>query len=208
MKNREEEFIEKIEQFNRIIASSESIVFLGGAGVSTESGIPDFRSKNGLYHKTEKRFSKYRPEYLLSIDCLKREPEVFFDYYRRNLDARKIQPNRAHEVLAEMEQAGKLAGIITQNIDGLHQKAGSRNVQEIHGTTLINRCVLCRREYDQNFIFDQSDTVSDVLQCKAVDGVYFRYDTSYYRRPHHGAFSSPDKVDSYMEEIKCMTSKV
>ena len=105
MKNREEEFREKIEQFNRILASSESIVFLGGAGVSTESGIPDFRSKNGLYHKTEKRFSKYRPEYLLSTDCLKREPEVFFDYYRRNLDARQIQPNRAHEVLAEMEQA-------------------------------------------------------------------------------------------------------
>ena len=165
MKNREEEFREKIEQFNRILASSESIVFLGGAGVSTESGIPDFRSKNGLYHKTEKRFSKYRPEYLLSTDCLKREPEVFFDYYRRNLDARQIQPNRAHEVLAEMEQAGKLAGIITQNIDGLHQKAGSRNVQEIHGTTLINRCVSCRKEYDQNFIFDSPDPIPHCPAC-------------------------------------------
>ena len=165
MKNKEQDYIEKIERFNEIVACSGSIVFLGGADVSTESGIPDFRSKNGLYHKTEKRFSKYRPEYLLSIDCLKREPEVFFDYYRRNLDARQIKPNRAHEVLAEMEKAGKLAGIITQNIDGLHQKAGSRNVQEIHGTTLINRYVSCRKEYDQNFIFDSSEAIPHCPEC-------------------------------------------
>jgi len=127
---------QKAEMLNDIIRESSHIVFLGGAGVSTESGIPDFRSKNGLYRKTEKRFARYRPEYLLSSDCLYREPEVSFDYFRRNLDARSIQPNTAHIKLAEMEKAGKLDGIITQNIDGLHQKAGSRNVQEIHGSAL------------------------------------------------------------------------
>ena len=113
-------------------------MFLGGAGVSTESGIPDFRSKDGLYRKADKRFSRYRPEYLLSDQCLRREPEVFFAYFRRNLDARDVQPNAAHRKLARMEQQGKLDGVITQNIDGLHQKAGSRNVQEIHGSAL--RC--------------------------------------------------------------------
>lgn len=156
---------QKIEQFREILSASQSVVFLGGAGVSTESGIPDFRSKDGLYHKTEKKFSKYRPEYLLSNTCLNREPEVFFDYYRRNLDARKIQPNRAHYALAKMEAEGRLEGIITQNIDGLHQKAGSKNVQEIHGTTWINYCVSCRREYDVDFIFDSSDPIPRCPSC-------------------------------------------
>ena len=156
---------EKIEQFREILSGSESVVFLGGAGVSTESGIPDFRSKDGLYHKTEKKFSKYRPEYLLSNTCLNREPEVFFDYYRRNLDARQVKPNRAHYALAKMETEGRLEGVITQNIDGLHQKAGSKNVQEIHGTTWINRCVSCRREYDVDFIFDSSDPIPRCPNC-------------------------------------------
>ena len=156
---------QKTEQFRRILSESQSVVFLGGAGVSTESGIPDFRSKNGLYHKTEKRFSKYKPEYLLSNTCLNREPEVFFDYYRRNLDARKVEPNRAHYALAKMESEGRLEGIITQNIDGLHQKAGSRNVQEIHGTTWKNHCVSCRREYDADFIFDSSDSIPRCPNC-------------------------------------------
>lgn len=156
---------EKIERFQEILLESESVVFLGGAGVSTESGIPDFRSKDGLYHKTEKRFSKYRPEYLLSNTCLNREPEIFFDYYRRNLDARNIQPNRGHYALAKMEAEGRLEGVITQNIDGLHQKAGSKNVQEIHGTTWINHCVSCSHEYDVNFIFDSKDPVPRCPNC-------------------------------------------
>ena len=137
----------KIDAFRDMIETCSHIVFLGGAGVSTESGIPDFRSKNGLYHKQEKRFSGYRPEYLLSYDCLKHEPEVFFDYYRRHLDARNVEPNAAHYSLAEMEKAGKLDGVITQNIDGLHQKAGSINVREIHGTILKNHCVFCKEAY-------------------------------------------------------------
>ena len=156
---------QKVELLNDIIRSSSHIVFLGGAGVSTESGIPDFRSKNGLYRKTEKRFARYRPEYLLSSDCLYREPEVSFDYFRRNLDARSIQPNTAHIKLAEMEKAGKLDGIITQNIDGLHQKAGSRNVQEIHGSALRSYCVTCHKEYGPDFIFDSREPVPKCPVC-------------------------------------------
>ena len=156
---------QKIERFSEILSDSEYVVFLGGAGVSTESGIPDFRSKNGLYHKKEKRFSKYRPEYLLSYECLKCESEVFFDYYRKNLDARSIEPNAAHEVLARMEQAGRLKGIITQNIDGLHQKAGSINVQQIHGTIWKNHCISCGKEYGSDYIFESREAVPHCTEC-------------------------------------------
>jgi NAD-dependent deacetylase len=156
---------EKTERLNTIIDTSASIVFLGGAGVSTESGIPDFRSKDGLYRKADKRFSRYRPEYLLSDQCLRREPEVFFAYFRRNLDAREVQPNAAHRKLARMEQQGKLDGVITQNIDGLHQKAGSRNVQEIHGSALRCYCVSCRKRYGADFIFDSEDPVPKCPEC-------------------------------------------
>ncbi len=156
---------DQIEEFSEIIKESNYVVFLGGAGVSTESGIPDFRSKNGLYHKKERKFSKYKPEYLLSHECLKRESEVFFEYYRKNLDARKVKPNKAHYALAEMEKTGKLKGIITQNIDGLHQKAGSVNVQEIHGTIWKNHCISCGKEYDVDYIFDSSEAVPHCTEC-------------------------------------------
>lgn len=150
---------QKLDAFGEILASCDHVVFLGGAGVSTESGIPDFRSKNGLYRKKEKRFSRYRPEYLLSYDCLRKEPEVFFDYYRRNLDARAIKPNAAHDCLARMEKEGKIDGVITQNIDGLHQKAGSINVQEIHGTIWKNHCISCKTEFDVDYIFDSKEKI-------------------------------------------------
>ena len=150
---------QKYDAFSEILFESESVVFLGGAGVSTESGIPDFRSKNGLYKKKDRRFSRFKPEYLLSSECLRKKPELFFDYYRKNLDARLVEPNAAHRKLAEMEASGRLRGVITQNIDGLHQKAGSKNVQEIHGTIWKNHCVSCGAEYDVNFIFDSPDPV-------------------------------------------------
>ena len=140
--------------FRVMLNHAASAVFLGGAGVSTESGIPDFRSRDGLYHKTEKRFAHYQPEYLLSYECLRNEPDVFFDYYRSHLDARAVEPNAAHRILARWEADGRLAGIITQNIDGLHQKAGSVNVQEIHGTTWRNHCTVCDAAYGVDFIFD------------------------------------------------------
>ena len=156
---------QKIQILNDIIRSSSHIVFLGGAGVSTESGIPDFRSKDGLYRKVDRRFSKYRPEYLLSDTCLNIEPKVFFAYFRKHLDARDVQPNVAHEKLAEMEKQGRLDGVITQNIDGLHQKAGSVNVQEIHGSALRSYCVSCRKEYGPDFIFDSQDEIPRCPVC-------------------------------------------
>ena len=156
---------QKYDAFSEILFESESVVFLGGAGVSTESGIPDFRSKNGLYKKKDRRFSHYKPEYLLSSECLRKKPELFFDYYRKNLDARLVEPNAAHRKLAEMEASGRLRGVITQNIDGLHQKAGSKNVQEIHGTIWKNHCVSCGAEYDVNFIFDSPDPVPRCPVC-------------------------------------------
>ena len=156
---------EKIGAFREMIEESQKAVFLGGAGVSTESGIPDFRSKNGLYRKKGGRFKKYRPEYLLSSECLQGRPELFFDYFRENLDVREILPNDAHKALALLEDRGKLAGVITQNIDGLHQKAGSKNVMEIHGSALRSYCVYCRKDYGQDFIFESADPVPKCPEC-------------------------------------------
>lgn len=156
---------QKLEALNEMAKEAEHIVFLGGAGVSTESGIPDFRSRNGLYHKKDRRFRRYNPEYLLSYDCLARRPALFFDYFRRNLDCRTAQPNDAHGKLAEMEHKGKLDGVITQNIDGLHQKAGSRNVWEIHGSALRNCCVSCHTEYGEDFIFESAEEVPHCPKC-------------------------------------------
>jgi len=176
----------KIDVLNEIIEASESIVFLGGAGVSTESGVPDFRSRNGLYRRKDQAFRRYKPEYLLSYDCLKKHPEVFFSYVRKHLDARGAEPNAAHRKLSDMEQRGKLTGIITQNIDGLHQKAGSRNVQEIHGSVMRSYCVACRREYGPDFIFDSPDPVPVCPAC----GKMVRPDVTLYGeflpQPAHG----------------------
>lgn len=159
---------QRYEALNEILSDSEHVVFLGGAGVSTESGIPDFRSKNGLYHQKEGKFSRHQPEYYLSHECLKKEPAVFFSYYRRNLDSRKAVPNAAHRKLAEMEASGRLEGVITQNIDGLHQKAGSRNVQEIHGTIWKNHCCSCGREYDADFVFDSDESIPHCPGCGGI----------------------------------------
>ncbi len=159
---------QKIDALNEMVDISEHIVFLGGAGVSTESGIPDFRSKNGLYHKKDKRFSMYKPEYLLSYDCLNKKPAVFFDYFRKNLDCRSIEPNDAHRKLFQMEQRGKLDGVITQNIDGLHQKAGSKKVCEIHGSALRSYCVSCKTDYGADFIFENTEDIPHCPKCGKV----------------------------------------
>ena len=156
---------QKIDALNEMIEEAGHIVFLGGAGVSTESGIPDFRSKDGLYHKSDKKFRTYKPEYLLSYDCLHKKPEVFFDYFRSKLDSRSFRPNAAHQKLAEMEEKGKLDGVITQNIDGLHQKAGSYNVWEIHGSALRSYCVSCHAEYGADFIFENTEAVPHCPKC-------------------------------------------
>lgn len=156
---------EKIERLIEAIKAAERIVFFGGAGVSTESGIPDFRSKDGLYNQRDIHFEEYSPEYLLSKDCLYHEPKVFFAFYRQKLDTRKIQPNITHFVLAELEKRGKLSAVITQNIDGLHGKAGSKKVIELHGTTARNYCVKTGEEVLPDYIFDSKEAVPKCKSC-------------------------------------------
>lgn len=151
------------EKLRQYIENSNNIVFFGGAGVSTESGIPDFRSKDGLYNQHDVQFEKYEPEYLLSRECLYNNPKAFYEFYRQKMDTRKAELNITHKVLAKMEQNGKLKAIVTQNIDGLHQKAGSKNVFEIHGTTRRNYCSKCGKEYAPDFIFNSKDAIP---KCK------------------------------------------
>ena len=158
---------DKIKRLAQLIKNSRSTVFFGGAGVSTESGVPDFRSKDGLYNQHDVRFERYSPEYLLSHTCLVREPEVFFEFYRQKLDTRGIKPNAAHLALAELEKQGLLNAIVTQNIDGLHQKAGSREVYEIHGTTEKNYCQKCGKKYPADYIYKSQDRVPR-CQCGGV----------------------------------------
>lgn len=150
---------DKTKRLLEYINESNNIVFFGGAGVSTESGIPDFRSKNGLYNQHDIQFDKYTPEYLLSEDCLNDNPEVFFEFYRQKMDVRNIEPNITHKVLANLEKQGKLSAVVTQNIDGLHQKAGSKRVYEIHGTTRRNYCSKCKMEYHPDFLFNSSEKI-------------------------------------------------
>lgn len=151
--------MDQIRRLKEMIDESSRIVFFGGAGVSTESGIPDFRSKDGLYNQHDVAFEKYQPEYLLSHTCLMREPKVYFEFHRQKLDTRLIEPNKAHDYLARLEERGKLIGVVTQNIDGLHQKAGSKKVYEIHGSALRNYCISCGKKYDENFIFDSKEEI-------------------------------------------------
>ena len=134
---------QQIEALRQMVASSDNIVFFGGAGVSTESGIPDFRSVDGLYHQ---KFA-YPPETMLSHTFYVRHKQEFFDFYRAKMLALDAQPNAAHRKLAQWEREGKLKAVITQNIDGLHQKAGSREVLELHGSVLRNYCERCHKFY-------------------------------------------------------------
>ncbi len=146
--------MEPIKQLQAIIDGSDNIVFIGGAGVSTESGIPDFRGKNGLYSMRDKLPPNVTPEYLLSNTCLYFDTELFLENYRKNLNCLDAKPNVTHLFLKHLEDAGKLRAIVTQNIDGLHQKAGSKNVFEIHGTIWRNYCKACKKEYPSTYLFD------------------------------------------------------
>ena len=133
-----------IEKLQQAVNESNYIVFFGGAGVSTESGIPDFRSQDGLYSQKY----KYPPETIVSHSFFMHRTDEFYDFYRDKMIFADAQPNAAHKKLAELEAAGKLKAVVTQNIDGLHQKAGSREVLELHGSTLRNYCMECGRRYD------------------------------------------------------------
>ena len=142
--------MDKIEILKRWIAESGRIVFFGGAGVSTESGIPDFRSVDGLYNQ---KFD-YPPEIIISHTFYERRPEYFFRFYREKMLPLGFEPNVTHKVLAKWEQQGKLSAVVTQNIDGLHQKAGSKQVYELHGSVLRNYCTCCGKFHSAEFIRD------------------------------------------------------
>ena len=136
---------EQLQQLSQMIGRAQRMAFLGGAGLSTESGIPDFRSSNGVYAAL-KAYGR-PPEELLSHDFFVRHPDVFFDYYRKYLIRPEAKPNPAHYALARLEQQGKLTAVVTQNIDELHQRAGSRNVLELHGSVYRNHCMECGKSW-------------------------------------------------------------
>lgn len=144
---------DNIARLREMVAQSDNIVFFGGAGVSTESGIPDFRSVDGLYNQKW----RYPPETILSHSFFERDPAEYYRFHREKLVIDGVQPNRAHLRLAELERDGKLKAVITQNIDGLHQAAGSRSVLELHGSILRAYCARCRREYDAAVINHGTD---------------------------------------------------
>ncbi len=150
-----------IEQLQQIIDNTENIVFFGGAGVSTESGIPDFRSVDGLYHQKY----DYPPETILSHTFFMRQTKEFYRFYRDKMLVLDAEPNAAHRKLAELEESGKLKAVVTQNIDGLHQRAGSKKVLELHGSIHRNYCQKCHRFYSAQELLDQFADGADVPRC-------------------------------------------
>ncbi len=156
------EFQEAMAELKSMIQTYDNIVFFGGAGVSTESGIPDFRSVDGLYHQQY----DYPPETILSHTFYCKKPKEFYRFYRNKMLFLDAKPNAAHLKLAELEAQGKLKAVITQNIDGLHQAAGSRNVLELHGSVLRNYCEECGQFYDVHYIIN----TSDIPKCEKCGG--------------------------------------
>lgn len=156
-----------LETLQKWIDESENIVFFGGAGVSTESGIPDFRSQDGLYNQEY----KYPPETIVSHSFYRANPKEFYRFYRDKMLMPDAEPNAAHKKLAELEAAGKLKAVVTQNIDGLHQKAGSKTVYELHGSTLRNYCENCHQFFDLEYMLNYKNPENgDVPLCDACGG--------------------------------------
>ncbi len=172
----------KINQLQEIIDNSTNIVFFGGAGVSTESGIPDFRSESGIFKSLEKYGDT--PENLVSHTYYMDHTEEFFNYYKENLIFSDAQPNPAHIALANLEKAGKLKAVITQNIDGLHQKAGSKEVLELHGSVHRNYCQICGKEYGLDYILESES----IPRC--VCGGIVKPDVVLYEEPLNNAVLS------------------
>ena len=160
--------INSVTILQQLINKSKKIAFFGGAGVSTESGIPDFRSIDGLYQQKW----KYPPEQIISHSFFEYDPVEFYRFYRKKLvPSKEIKPNAAHYKLAELEEKGKLLGVITQNIDGLHQKAGSKKVFELHGSTLRNFCTKCGEFYDEQFILQSENAPDKLPHCTKCGGI-------------------------------------
>jgi len=154
--------MEEMQELIQILKESQNIVFFGGAGVSTESNIPDFRSSNGLWN--EKLKINFTPEQLVSHTFFVRYPEDFFEFYKDKLIYPEAKPNAAHIALAKLEEMGKLKAVVTQNIDGLHQAAGSKVVYELHGSVLRNYCMDCHEFYDENYIL-ASEGIPTCKKC-------------------------------------------
>lgn len=153
--------MEKIKQLAELIKKSNKIVFFGGAGVSTESGVKDYRSEDGLYN-TVKEYG-VSPETILSHTFFMKKTDVFYDFYRKYFITDEIMPNNAHKALAKLEEMGKLSGIVTQNIDGLHQKAGNKKIYELHGTVYKYHCMRCLKSYSLEDI--RNDILKGVPKC-------------------------------------------
>ena len=178
---------DKIMQLKEAVEKARKIVFFGGAGVSTESGIPDFRSVDGLYNQKY----DYPPETILSHTFFKRHTSEFYRFYRDKMLCTDAEPNAAHKKLAELEAAGKLTAVITQNIDGLHQKAGSKKVLELHGSVLRNHCMDCGAFYDVEFVKQSTD----IPRCEHCGGI-IKPDVVLYE----------ESLDSYVleESVRCI----
>ncbi len=157
--------MQNTEKLKEMISASDNIVFFGGAGVSTESGIPDFRSEKGIYNTVHKYGCS--PETILSHSFFMRKPEIFYDFYKTTMIYEDAEPNEAHKALARLEKMGKLKAVVTQNIDGLHQKAGSEKVYELHGSVLRNYCMKCRKPYSLADIMAQEG----VPRCPECGGM-------------------------------------
>ena len=155
---------DKIQKFKELVNESNNIVFFGGAGVSTESGIPDFRSKDGLYNQQY----KYPPETILSHTFFMNKTDEFYKFYKAKMNCLKYKPNITHIKLAELEEKGKLKAVVTQNIDGLHQKAGSKNVFELHGSVLRNYCMKCGKFFDAEKIFKSDEELVPKCDCGGI----------------------------------------
>ncbi|MCL2687885.1 MAG: NAD-dependent protein deacylase [Methanobrevibacter sp.] len=167
---------EKIKELKELVANSNNIVFFGGAGVSTESGIPDFRSENGIYNTIEKYGES--PETILSHSYFLNNTSEFYKYYKETIIHKSAKPNNAHLAIAKLEKLGKIKAVVTQNIDDLHQKAGSENVFELHGSIMRNYCMNCKASYDIDYIIDSED----IPICDKCGGI-IKPDVVLYQEP-------------------------
>ena len=161
--------MEKSDKLRQILIESKNVVFFGGAGMSTESGVPDFRSANGIY--SQRLHQEFRPEEMASHSFFVNHTEAFFEFYREHRIFRNIQPNAGHKALAELERRGILKAVVTQNIDGLHQLAGSKTVYELHGSTLRNFCMDCGASYDIDFIAASAGSPDSLPRCSKCGGL-------------------------------------
>lgn len=185
---------DKIKRLANILKESNQIVFFGGAGVSTASGIPDFRSSNGLYSK--KLHRNFSPEQAVSHSFFIQYPEDFFDFYKHNLVYTEAKPNDCHIALAKLEEMGKLKAVVTQNIDGLHQAAGSKQVLELHGSVLRNYCMKCHAFYDEKYVM----ATEGVPVCEKCGGVVkpdvVLYEEGLDQKVIEGAVEAISKADT------------